>query len=58
MCFGFRHTGNITDHAGRTRAVLGAVDAASGTFGVRLELENEKGELPAGLKCGVSFPGI
>jgi len=34
------------------------VDAASGTFGLRLELPNPKGELPAGLKCGVRFPGI
>ena len=32
------------------------VDAASGTFGLRLELSNAKGELPAGLKCGVQFP--
>lgn len=32
------------------------VDAASGTFGVRLELPNKQGELPAGLKCRVSFP--
>lgn len=33
------------------------VDAASGTFGVRLELPNGDGKLPAGLKCTVSFPG-
>ncbi len=32
------------------------VDAASGTFGVRLELPNEDGKLPAGLKCQISFP--
>jgi membrane fusion protein (multidrug efflux system) len=32
------------------------VDAASGTFGVRLELSNSEGELPAGLKCTVRFP--
>ena len=32
------------------------VDAASGTFGVRLELPNENRVLPAGLKCSVSFP--
>ena len=31
------------------------VDAASGTFGVRLELPNPKGELPGGLKCEVRF---
>lgn len=31
------------------------VDSASGTFGVRLELSNPKGEIPAGVKCRVSF---
>ncbi len=31
------------------------VDAASGTFGVRLELPNPDGRLPAGLKCRVMF---
>jgi len=31
------------------------VDAASGTFGVRLQLPNPKYRLPAGLKCKVSF---
>lgn len=31
------------------------VDSASGTFGVRLELPNPKGEIPAGVKCRVSF---
>jgi RND family efflux transporter MFP subunit len=30
-------------------------DAASGTFGVRLELPNPKNGLPAGLKCKVMF---
>lgn len=31
------------------------IDAASGTFGVRLNLPNPKGELPAGIKCRVEF---
>jgi RND family efflux transporter MFP subunit len=31
------------------------IDAASGTYGVRLALENPKGKLPAGLKCRVQF---
>ncbi len=31
------------------------VDAASGTFGVRLELPNPDTSLPAGLKCRVRF---
>jgi len=33
------------------------VDAASGTFGVRLALPNADSELPAGLRCMVEFPG-
>ena len=32
------------------------LDAASGTFGVRLELPNPDRQLPAGLRCMVSFP--
>ena len=31
------------------------VDSASGTFGVRLELPNPKGEIPAGIKCRARF---
>jgi len=31
------------------------VDAASGTFGIRLELPNPQEKLPAGLKCRVTF---
>jgi RND family efflux transporter MFP subunit len=31
------------------------VDAASGTFGVRLELPNKKHNLPAGVRCKVQF---
>jgi len=31
------------------------VDAASGTFGVRLELRNRKFEIPAGVRCRVRF---
>ncbi len=33
------------------------VDAASGTFGVRLELANPGGRIPAGIKCRVRFSG-
>lgn len=31
------------------------VDSASGTFGVRLELPNPNGAIPAGVKCRVTF---
>ena len=33
------------------------IDAASGTFGVRLTLPNQSLKLPAGLKCDVKFDG-
>jgi len=33
------------------------VDAASGTMGVRLELANPKGAIPAGVRCRVQFMG-
>jgi RND family efflux transporter MFP subunit len=34
------------------------VDAASGTFGVRLLLNNRDHRLPAGIRCKANFPGI
>ena len=34
------------------------LDASSGTFGVRLELPNEQGALPAGARCRVEFPKV
>lgn len=39
----------------RVTVVDSVVDAASGTFGVRLELPNPSGRLPAGLRCTVDF---
>ena len=39
----------------RVTVVDPIVDAASGTFGVRLELPNRRNLLPAGLKCQVRF---
>ena len=41
----------------RVTVVDRVVDAASGTFRVRLELPNKDDKLPAGLKCQVSFVG-
>ncbi len=38
------------------KIVDSVVDAASGTFGIRLELPNPKHKVVAGLKCGVKFP--
>jgi RND family efflux transporter MFP subunit len=44
---------------GHWRAVVKVVDrvvdSASGSFGVRLELPNPSGEIPAGVKCRVRF---
>jgi RND family efflux transporter MFP subunit len=45
--------GNL--YKARVTIVDQVVDAASGTFGVRLELPNPKYRLPAGLKCRVTF---
>ena len=46
---------NTTSHTARVSVVDRVVDAASGTFGVRLELPNRGYRLPAGLKCKVRF---
>lgn len=42
-------------HPAKVTVVDRVVDAASGTFGVRLELPNPDYRLPAGLKCKVRF---
>ncbi len=42
-------------YTGKVTIVDRVVDAASGTFGVRIELANRKFALPAGLKCRVRF---
>lgn len=34
------------------------IDAASGTFGIRLELPNHRYKIPAGLRCQVEFPSL
>jgi RND family efflux transporter MFP subunit len=43
-------------HRAKVTVVDPVVDAASGTIGVRLELPNPKGHLPAGTKCRVTLP--
>jgi multidrug efflux pump subunit AcrA (membrane-fusion protein) len=45
----------IGEYAAKVMVVDRVVDAASGTFGVRLELPNHELKLPAGLKCSVRF---
>jgi RND family efflux transporter MFP subunit len=44
-------------HRARVTVVDRVVDAASGTFGVRLALPNPGHRIPAGLKCKVRLPG-
>ena len=39
----------------RVTVVDPVIDAASGTFGVRLELPNPGGKIPSGIKCRVRF---
>lgn len=43
-------------HSATVTVVDRVVDAASGTFGIRLELPNPDFALPAGLNCRVRFP--
>ena len=45
-------------HTARVVIVDRVLDAASGTFGIRLELKNRNNRLPAGLRCEVSFKGL
>jgi RND family efflux transporter MFP subunit len=45
------------DYRARVSVVDRVFDAASGTFGVRLELPNPDYNLPAGLRCRVQFEG-
>lgn len=42
-------------HRASVTVVDRVVDAASGTFGIRLSLPNTNGRLAAGLRCGVCF---
>jgi multidrug efflux pump subunit AcrA (membrane-fusion protein) len=57
-------TGQITPeglggrHPAAVKVVDRVFDAASGTFGVRLELPNRSGALPGGIRCQVDFPNL
>jgi multidrug efflux pump subunit AcrA (membrane-fusion protein) len=44
-------------YSARITVIDRVIDAASGTFRIRLELPNPKNEIPAGLRCKVKFPG-
>jgi RND family efflux transporter MFP subunit len=45
-------------YTAKVTVVDSVLDAASGTFGVRLELPNPHRELPAGVKCKAGFGGL
>lgn len=45
-------------HEARVAVVDKVLDAASGTFGARLELPNAKGAIPAGVRCRIDFPKV
>ena len=47
--------GSFEDLVAKVVVVDRVVDAASGTFGIRLELQNEDNQVPGGLKCTVRF---
>lgn len=42
-------------HMATVTIVDPVIDAASGTFGIRLELPNPQGQIPGGLRCQVEF---
>jgi RND family efflux transporter MFP subunit len=44
------------EHRATVTIVDKVVDAASGTFGIRLQLPNQQLALPGGLRCDVRFP--
>jgi len=48
---GFRHSATV-------KVIDRLLDAASGTFGVRLELANRNHRIPAGIRCSARFPGV
>jgi len=43
------------EYTGKVTIVDKVVDAASGTFGIRVRLANRGNKIPAGIKCQVSF---
>jgi len=47
-----------TRHRATIKVIDSVLDAASGTFGVRLELPNKERKIPAGIRCQASFPDI
>ncbi len=44
--------------AGRVKTVDRVIDSAAGTFGVLLEIDNARQELPGGIRCKLRLPGL
>jgi RND family efflux transporter MFP subunit len=47
-----------SQHRATVKVVDKVMDAASGTFGVRLELSNAERKIPSGIRCRAIFPDI
>jgi RND family efflux transporter MFP subunit len=45
-------------YSGKVTVVDRLIDAASGTFGLFVELPNPRHEIPAGIKCRAEFQGV
>ncbi|MDA7088972.1 efflux RND transporter periplasmic adaptor subunit [Pseudomonas sp. SA3-5] len=50
--------GGLGSHAASVTIVDSVFDAASGMFGVRLEILNQNGLIPGGVRCQVVFPAL
>lgn len=46
------------EYQGTVKTVDRVIDSASGTFGVVVELQNKKQEIPAGVRCKIRFASI
>ena len=45
-------------YEGKVHRVDPLIDAASGTFAIRVEVPNKDQRLPAGLKCRIEFASV
>lgn len=50
--------GDLSSQRASVTIVDSVFDAASGMFGARLEIKNDKGLIPGGIRCQVSFPDL
>lgn len=50
--------GLLGSHSAKIAIVDSVFDAASGMFGVRLQMSNNDGAVPGGIRCSVTFDGL